>query len=221
MKFNIADYKAFIFDFDGVIADSVPVKTEAFAELYKSFGDKIVAYVVQHHKMHGGMSRFLKIRHYHKELLKQDLSEEELMLWAKKFSELVLEKVIQAPFIKGVQKFIHILHQQRKSMFIVTGTPEDEIQRIIREKQLSSYFLEIKGSPRRKDDNLKYLLEKYFIDSHKSVFFGDSPEDFRAASSLGIQFMPINYCSNDIKGYQDFVEFMDKIEFNDKYVEKA
>ena len=32
----------FVFDFDGVIADSVEVKTEAFSEIYRSYGDEIV-----------------------------------------------------------------------------------------------------------------------------------------------------------------------------------
>ena len=39
--------KAIIFDYDGVIAESVNVKTEAFAELYKHYGIDIVKNSIQ------------------------------------------------------------------------------------------------------------------------------------------------------------------------------
>ena len=34
--------KGIIFDFDGVIAESVEVKTDAFANLYQPYGDNVV-----------------------------------------------------------------------------------------------------------------------------------------------------------------------------------
>lgn len=210
IEIDLDRYKAFFFDFDGVIADSVDIKTEAFRELYRPYGEKAVRYVTQHHKEHGGMSRFLKIRHYHKELLDKDLSDDELKLLTDKFSDLVLKKVVKTSFISGAEEFIRILHAKHKKMFIVSGTPEEEIQRIIQAKNFGNYFLEVRGAPVTKKDNLQYLLEKYQIPAHQSVFFGDSPEDLNAASSLGIRFIAINFCSMDIKGYRDFVDFMDK-----------
>lgn len=210
MELDMDKYKAFFFDFDGVIADSVDIKTEAFRELYRPYGEEVMRYVTQHHKEHGGMSRFLKIRHYHKELFDKNLSDDELRLLTDRFSDLVLQKVIEASFIKGAVEFIHILHEKGKSMFIVSGTPEEEIQRIIRGKSLGDYFLEVKGTPVAKKDNLQYLLKKYQIPAQESIFFGDSPEDLNAASFLGIRFIPINYCSADVKGYRNFVDFMDK-----------
>ena len=58
-------HKAIIFDFDGVIADTLQLKTDAFAELYSPFGDHIIKKVVSHHKMNLGVSRFEKIKFYH------------------------------------------------------------------------------------------------------------------------------------------------------------
>ena len=57
--------KAIIFDYDGVIAESVNVKTEAFAEMYKPYGESILKKVVSHHEANGGISRFEKFRIYH------------------------------------------------------------------------------------------------------------------------------------------------------------
>ena len=45
--------EALIFDFDGVILESVETKTRAFAELYKDKGPDVVDKVVRHHLAHG------------------------------------------------------------------------------------------------------------------------------------------------------------------------
>jgi len=49
MKIFDSEYKALFFDFDGVLADSVEVKTDAFSKLFEKFGPEIQAKVVEHH----------------------------------------------------------------------------------------------------------------------------------------------------------------------------
>ena len=49
--------KSLFFDFDGVIADSVGCKTDAFREIYLSFGEDVASKVVVHHLNNGGVSR--------------------------------------------------------------------------------------------------------------------------------------------------------------------
>ena len=49
---------AIILDFDGVIVDSVGIKGEAFAEIYRRFGEDIAQKVFAHHISNGGMSQF-------------------------------------------------------------------------------------------------------------------------------------------------------------------
>ena len=48
--------KNILWDFDGVISESVQAKTEAFRELYKCHGEEISDQVVEHHLSNGGMS---------------------------------------------------------------------------------------------------------------------------------------------------------------------
>ena len=52
--------KAIFWDFDGVIADSVNVKTDAFYELYLPYGKNIAEKVKEYHLANGGFS-FQKI----------------------------------------------------------------------------------------------------------------------------------------------------------------
>ncbi|MCX5934210.1 MAG: hypothetical protein NTU99_05390, partial [Pseudanabaena sp. LacPavin_0818_WC45_MAG_42_6] len=51
-------YDAIVFDFDGVLVESVDVKTQAFGTLYAEYGDLIVEQVKAYHLLHGGVSRF-------------------------------------------------------------------------------------------------------------------------------------------------------------------
>ena len=98
--------KAIIFDFDGVIAESVNVKTEAFSKIYAQYGSDIAEKVVEYHLSHGGISRFEKFKFYHKEYLGIELTNHQLKELGNKFSELVVQKVINAPYVPGALEFI-------------------------------------------------------------------------------------------------------------------
>ena len=125
--------KAIIFDYDGTIADSVDIKTQAFAELYKPYGIDIADKVVKYHLSHGGVSRFDKFKYFHKEFLNIELSEFEIQNLAKKFSKLVIFEVVNAPYITGSLEFI-TNNYKVFDMFISTATPTDEIHKILKRK---------------------------------------------------------------------------------------
>ena len=96
--------KLIIYDFDGVICDSVNVKTRAFAELYKSYGKEIQDQVVRYHLEHGGISRYEKIRYFQETILQMTTSDEQIQEIAKDFSKMVKEKVIASIFINGAKE---------------------------------------------------------------------------------------------------------------------
>ena len=50
--------KILIYDFDGVICDSVGLKTDAFVELYNTENESIQKLVREYHLANGGISRF-------------------------------------------------------------------------------------------------------------------------------------------------------------------
>ena len=61
--------KAIIFDFDGVILDSVDVKTKAFKQMYSIYGDDVMRKVVDYHLLNGGISRYEKFKYFHENFL--------------------------------------------------------------------------------------------------------------------------------------------------------
>ena len=56
--------KTIIFDFDGVILESMDVKTEAFKKLYQPFGSSISNKVVENHLANWGISRYSVVSPY-------------------------------------------------------------------------------------------------------------------------------------------------------------
>jgi phosphoglycolate phosphatase-like HAD superfamily hydrolase len=183
--------KVLIFDFDGVLADSNEIKTEAFSELYKSYGEDIVAKVVQHHKANGGMTRYEKFKHYHKSLLGKDIDQNQVFELSANFSELVLEKVISAPEIKSAESFLKKSCKKNKICSVNSATPEIELLKIIRMRKLEKYFSMVLGSPSSKSENIAKILNLTESNNDEALFFGDSKSDLIAADNLGIKFIGV------------------------------
>ncbi len=189
---SISKYSAFIFDFDGVIVDSVDVKTEAFELIYAPYGREVQDKVKAHHLANGGISRFEKFKFYHKNFLDLNISEAQVDELANRFSEIVMEKVVNAPYLFNSLEFIKNNFERNLPQFICTGTPENEILEICAKRNISQYFKGICGSPLGKTELLKNILDTYGYQNSEVVFFGDSINDYQAAINNNIDFFGCN-----------------------------
>ena len=172
--------RAIIFDFDGVIVDSVDIKGHAFAEIYRKFGNGIPEKIFSHHRLNGGMTRKEKLKYYHHTFLDSKLSNQELSELESKFSGLVLERVITAPFINGAHEFLQENHNVY-DLYISTATPESEIISILHAREIHRNFIGVYGSPRPKNDHVKKILKIGHYLNSEIVFVGDSITDKNAA----------------------------------------
>lgn len=200
--------KAIIFDYDGVIAESVNVKTEAFAAMYKPYGEDIMHKVIEHHEANGGISRFEKFKIYHK-YIGEEIDQNKVDDLAKQFSELVLQKVVDSPFVDGAKEFLE-LNYKKYDFYISTGTPTEEIEIILKEKNLRQYFKEVYGSPEKKNEHVKKILDKHGYSKKEVVFVGDALTDRDAARINGIEFVGRFTTTEEIKKekyiFNDFSE---------------
>ena len=183
--------KMIVFDFDGVLADSVEVKTEAFAALYEPYGEKIVQKVRQHHRENGGVSRYDKLKYYHKTFLNKPLTLDELESLSYKFSGLVVNKVIAAPEIPASKALLEYCIKAGKYCVINSATPIDELQVILAKRGLSDFFSEVYGSPASKEENLRMLLQRVDYTVEDGVFLGDALTDFEAAQGVNMDFIGV------------------------------
>ena len=187
--------KGIIFDFDGVIAESMQVKADAFAVLYAPYGPNIVKKVVEHHETNGGMSRYKKIKLYHKLFLRKAIIDEEITNVANQFSALVIEKVIAAPYVPGALEYLKKSYEKYK-LFISTGTPTDEIKHILEERGIAQYFTAVFGTPGEKYDHINHIMSTYGMRPNALVFYGDSTVDLDAAENAQIPFVLIKNAFN-------------------------
>ena len=126
---NLIKYSEAVFwDFDGVIKDSVEVKSIAFEKLFSIYGPQISQKVREHHEQNTGLSRFDKIPLY---LSWSDelISERSVQEFCNRFSLLVKQAVIDSPWVPGFLEFIESNNWKSKHI-LVTSTPSDEIEYI-------------------------------------------------------------------------------------------
>ena len=183
-------YQAYFFDFDGVLADSVEVKTKAFAQLFGPFGSEIQAKVIKHHRNNGGMTRKDKFVYYYEHFLEKSLGHVELEELCKAFSSLVVDNVVASPEITGAKSFLRKCSNTLKC-FVVSATPDDEITQIVKRRGMDVYFEEILDSSCSKTEHVNILLEKYNLKPDRCLFFGDADSDYRAAIESGVHFIGI------------------------------
>ena len=214
-------YEAFFFDFDGVLADSVEVKTRAFAKLFEPHGPEVVRKVIDHHRRHGGMTRVEKFRHYHSKYLDKNLNDEEMANLCRRFSELVVDEVVAAPEIQGAGEFLTKWHK-RLPCFVISATPEEEIRKIVQRRGMAGYFREVLGAPVEKERNLRSLLKRYRFSPSKCCFFGDAAGDYQAARACGTYFIgilpdsdaPLLKSQPGLKWTKDFINIEKKFSLN-------
>lgn len=181
-------FDAIVFDFDGVLVESVNVKTQAFAALYTGFGLSVVEQVVAFHLANGGLSRFEKFRYFHSELLGLPLSCEEENRLASEFNARVEEAVVAAPWVEGAEEFL-IEHHTRIPLFVASGTPEGELERILKKRNMAHYFRAAFGSPAKKEEILRCILKSGGYPPEKVLMIGDSLLDMEGARNAGTYFL--------------------------------
>jgi HAD superfamily hydrolase (TIGR01549 family) len=185
------ELRALFFDFDGVIVDSIQLKTEAFRLLFQDYPEHIVKSVADYHRLHGGISRVDKIIHAHTHFLGTPLTKEEVKEWSRRYSELVVKKVIDVSWIAGAKEFLQKAKKNGFKIFVISGTPEDELKYILQKRGIADLFQEQLGSPVRKPQHIRWLLEKYQLNPVDCVFIGDALTDYDAAGETGLAFIGI------------------------------
>lgn len=179
--------KIIFWDFDGVIKESVSVKSDAFEKLFQPFGIEIAKKVKRHHEKNGGMSRYKKLPIY-LDWAGKEPSESLVSEYEKKFSDLVINEVINSPWVSGVLEYLKI-HANKQKFFIVTATPHQEILLILKELQIKELFEEVIGSPISKQVAISQLINKYSISTDEAIMIGDSSNDYYAAIKNEVQFI--------------------------------
>lgn len=177
-----------VFDFDGVILESGDIKTEAFLELFAAHPEHLAA-IRQHHLENLGLSRFKKFQWIYANLLHMTYDEATQDRLATAFAALVFDKVCAAPFVPGALAALQALKAAEVPMVIASGTPQDELERIVQARELVPFFLEVNGTPSEKPEVLRRTMERFACGPNELLFVGDGTSDHEAALATGVRFL--------------------------------
>lgn len=179
-------------DFDGVILNSIPIRDKGFLHIFKDYPKELVNKLLEYHHKNGGLSRYVKIRYFYEELLKEPISEEKIQDLAQEFSIIMRKELINPELlIQDSLSFIQKYYQNSK-FHIVSGSDQNELRFLCKELQIDKYFLSIHGSPTPKKQLIENILNEKNYSKEDCVLIGDSINDYEAAEHNQIGFWGYN-----------------------------
>jgi len=179
---------ALFLDFDGVLVESVEIKSQAFRAIYADQLPGVLTQIMDYHSAHDGISRVVKLRHCHEHFLGVTLDPIALNALTQRYARLVEDAVVDAPWVPGAKELLQTHHQSCK-LFVVSGTPEDEIKRIAKRRGMMDWLTSVHGSPTAKADIVRALLAEHQLNPTNCMFIGDAMADWTAAFETGVAFI--------------------------------
>jgi phosphoglycolate phosphatase-like HAD superfamily hydrolase len=176
-----------VFDCDGVILESVPVKTRAFARLAEPFGPEAVDRLVMYHAVHGGVSRYKKFEWLYREVLGREITREELAELGSRYADIAFEEVCRCDLVPGAESVLE-RWAGRVPLYVCSGAPHEELNEIFFRRGLDRYFAGIHGSPPAKTELLRGIIAQAGVEPATAVMVGDSVTDLDAAEAVGTLF---------------------------------
>ncbi len=179
---------AIFFDFDGVILESADLKTEAIADSIPELTPEQRDAFRRYHLENLGVSRYVKFAWAYRNLLGREISDAESRRLGQEYSRAVYDKVRCAPFVPGIPGALEDLAADL-TLFIVSGTPTEEVVALAEDRAVASYFAEIWGSPSEKPDIVRDVVARHRLAPARSLFIGDGRTDYEAAAETGLHFL--------------------------------
>lgn len=196
--------KNILWDFDGVILDSMKIKGDGFVELFKDYDKQFLKKIEEYHYANGGISRFEKIKYFFNDIIKKEISEDEVLKLADQFAGIINKNIFNSSNLI-VDSVSYIKKNHNKYNFhIVSGAEHNELNKLCKCFELNKYFISINGSPTKKEVLVKEVLAKFNYKNDETILIGDAITDYNASKFNDIIFY--GYNNIDIKKYGNYIE---------------
>jgi phosphoglycolate phosphatase-like HAD superfamily hydrolase len=180
---------ALLWDFDGVLLDSMSVRGEAFRFVLQHYTSSEVDTLLVWHQANGGLSRYVKFRYFMSEILDVEIDEAVVLNWADQFSIYCRDRLSdRSKLILPTNSLVQRL-QGRIPMHIVSGSDGKELKELCNELGIADRFVTIEGSPTPKTDLVAGILNVYKYKPASAWLVGDAINDKTAAEANGLNFL--------------------------------
>ncbi len=177
-----------IFDFDGTLVDSVPIKWRAFDRCFEKFPaqrEQISAYC----RRNNHTPRWEKFKHVYEEILHLPYTAEVEQELHRCFERETTEQISQTPALPGASEFLGRIRPNYRTA-LLSSTPHEILLTILEKRGWANWFDQVQGAPVNKAAWLKRLYAKGFAPD-QVLFFGDTSEDAAAAREAGCGFISV------------------------------
>lgn len=202
----LSEFRALVFDCDGVVLDSNRLKSEAFRIATLPYGEAAAEAFVAYHMANGGVSRFEKFRHFLAEIAPRfapgvEGPDRDALLAA--YAAAVEEGLMTC----GIAPGLEALRAATPGVpwLIVSGGAQAELRDVFARRGLDRLFDGgVFGSPDTKDVILAREIAAGKI-AKPALFLGDSRYDHEAASAAGLDFVFVSGWS-EFAGWRDYAQ---------------
>lgn len=179
---RLEDYTCAVFDCDGVLLDSNPVKIAAFRVALAAEEPERVEAFIADHRRHGGVSRFVKFERFY------DGDEAEVAAALTRFAEAAREGLRTCPNIAGVEDVLRRIAGQGTPIHVISGGEQPEVREALVGRGWGQLFAGIHGSPTSKYEHMRRLFDAGELMAG-GIYFGDAELDMQLAEQFGMSFV--------------------------------
>ncbi len=176
-----------VLDCDGVILESMDIKTQAMYELALPYGEEAADRLKLYHILHGGINRKVKFAWFFEEILGKSITDAQMQDWNTRFEELTLDLIKTCPLVPGMQEILETW-AGKMPIYVCSGASQHELDYVLPLRGLDKYFTEICGAPPSKTPLLAEIIRKAKADPAEVLMVGDASTDMIAAEACGTLF---------------------------------
>ena len=187
----IAGYSCAVFDCDGVILDSNPIKIEAFRVALADEDPTLVEQLIAEHRATGGVSRYAKLDRFYRKIRPLQPGEDPAGLArtaAQRFAKSARLGLQTCPEVVGAREALQGFADRRVTVHVISGGDQDEVRATLEARGLAELVTGIHGSPTTKEAHLDRLFDEGEL-FPGGVYFGDAELDMVLAEDFGLEFV--------------------------------
>jgi phosphoglycolate phosphatase-like HAD superfamily hydrolase len=153
------------------------------------------------------MTRYDKFKIICEDFLDRPATTAELERLSQEFSQFCVEKIIEVSYIPGAFEFIS-QHYSDYDLYVASSAPEIELKEIVKRRGLANFFKGTYGTPRKKVDICRAILQENRLAPQQVAFIGDfiGRVDENSKDLLSKQPLRLKLCDllglNDVLLYQ-------------------
>ena len=178
-------------DFDGVVMDSMALKLDSYCHAFEGLG--FVRQDVRKLQLESaGLSRQKTIPLIYEALAGAAMPEDLYAQALARFTAHDDASRSKMELKSGALEFLEAARTARIPVAIVTGTPQEVIEKTVAYFRLEPFFTRVCGTPGSKAAHLERMLGEFSLKAERCLFVGDAIKDQEAAVAVGMPFAGVN-----------------------------